>query len=383
MGVENYFEKLTFVWTPFNLEKKAGVSTIIFQLENVQFLQYETLDSSKWTLTLDKLEINQVEYYNSKTCISRRIFGDFLEPIYLPNTDFTLLSTLGVSQSMTKSSAQMMQSSLSKAIEITFTSSKTPKGPRSCYSIKLLNPKLLFSLPLVYRLQQSHNLFHVVKLLINEHFKEFSASEIKISLKDFHLYIPSTIKSDQDSQKCIILRGDLDYTPSPDPPRPLRGHSQTLYREYNAKFSNVELLIASIPDLMASSHRNLPLKARKILSNISLDLQIGKQQTHEVMDEYNTLIKNLYKLSLSSLNVSSKITLNDLLFLQQIFNKEYKTYQELNSHSNPLTALLLSTLNASTGLKDRAVAFHVENSLSLDFRNLQISLVSVSLILFF
>jgi len=363
LGVENYFEKLTFIWIPFQPEAKPGVSSLIFQLENVQFFNYHTVENSKWQLTLDKLEISQIEYYNSKTCISRRIFGDFVEPIYLPNTDFSLLSSLGVSQSMTRSSKQMMESSKAcKAIEISFM---TAGRGKSHYTVKLLNPKLLVSFPLIYRLQSSHNLFHVLKMLIGEHFKQFSASEIKISLKDFHLYIPSTIKDE--SQKCVILKGDLEYSPFSE----VRSPS---YREYKAKFSNIELMISSMSDLT----KGIFSKARKILSGISVDLEIGKQQTLEEMDEYNTLIKNAYKLSLDKLDLSSKITLNDLLFLQQIFNKEMKTYEELNSHHNPLTQLLISTLNASTGLKDRHVVFHVENSFNLDLKNLQISLVILS-----
>ena len=332
----------------------------------------------KWNMTIEKLEINQLEYYNSKTCISRRIYGDPLEPIYLSNTDFNILSSLGVSQSLKKSSVRMLESSLSKSIEASFS---VKNGSSPSFYLKVLNPKLLVSFPFIQRLQQSHGLFHMIRVIIDENLKKFSHSEVTIILKDFMLYIPANSKREEDSKKSIILKGNLEYTMNCDSSRVLSKEKREIYKEYKAKIEDFEILIASASNMMASSVKGIPLSARKVLPKLSFELLIEKVEALEIIDELHMMIKNHYKINLSNIDLSSKITLNDLFFLYETFSKEYKVYKKLEAQTSPLNSLLQSTLNASNAFKAPSVRYEVHHEYSFDLQKIKVNFVRVLFII--
>lgn len=376
MGIENFFEKLVFIWTPLQNEAKPGSSSLVFQLENIQLSHFQSMEQElKWGMLIEKLEINQLEYYNSKTCISRRIYGDPLEPIYLSNTDFNFLSSLGVSQSLKKSSARMLESSLSKAIEVSYTSKK---GSNPSFFLKVLSPKLLISFPLIQRLQQSHGLFHMIRVMVDENLKKFSHSDMNIILKDFMFYFPTNSKREEDSKKSVVFKGNLEYTINCENSRVISKDRKERFKEYKAKIDGLEILIASVSNMMTSSLRGIPLSARKVLPKLNLEILIEKIEALEVLDELHMLIKNHYKLSLSNLDISSKITLNDLFYLYETFSKELKVYEELETQNSPLNSMLQSTMGVSNAFKGPSINYEVLNEYSADLQKIKINFVRFS-----
>jgi len=375
VGIENYFEKLIFIWTPIQSEPKPGSSSLVFQLENVQMHHLQTMEQElKVTLTIEQLEINLLEYYNSKTCISRRIYGDPLEPIYLSNTDFNTLSSLGVSQSLKKSSVRMLESSLSKAIEVTYS---VKKNSSPTFYLKILNPKLLISFPLLQRLQQSHGLFHMLRVMVDENLKKFSHSEGNIILKDFMFYVPTNSKREEDSKKSVVFKGNLEYSINCENSRVISKEKKERYKEYKAKIEGLEVLIASVSNMMTSSLRGVPLNARKVLPKLSLELLIEKIEGLEVLGELHMVIKNHYKFSLSNVDISSKITLNDLFYLYETFSKEFKVYKELEAQTNPLNSMLQSTMGVSNAFKGPCVNYDVQNEYSADLQKIRVNFVRI------
>jgi len=334
---------------------------------------------------MEDLEIDSIEYYNSKTCVNKRIFGPPIEPLILPNTDFNQLGSLSVppEQPMENSKSLIFNHSTPKVIEINL---QTDEKGIQCFMIQINEPKVLVAFSLLEKWQETHQLFNVIQCIGNEFSKLKTHWSEKIMVKDFILYMPANTKVADDVKKIIALSGitfinylfiyigNVEYTSD------LKSYSRNIEggfdykREASYNVKSLEVFMTSYGEFKQFSIKKDKLSRRVIMTPLSFELAVSKNISMFKNEDLDRVIKEKEFYALKDLEIHLQVAMNDLGLLYETITQEFSHLSKLKADNSNLGQ---SSLMKSNPYLMKSLLIHEEGDRIFELKTLNIHMVLI------